>query len=62
MSTQVDLIGDGFVTGLTAVKAPVYADGAARDSRPVLPVEGKLVWLSDPGILSVFNGSDWVDV
>jgi hypothetical protein len=62
MSTQVDLIGDGFVTGLRAVKAPVYADAAARDARPVLPVEGKLVWLSDPGVLSVYNGSDWVDV
>jgi len=62
MSTQVDLVGDGFVTGLSAVRAPVYADGSARDGRPVVPVEGRLVWLSDPGVLSVYNGSDWVDV
>jgi hypothetical protein len=60
--SQTDVAGDGFITGVTAVRVPVYSDAAARDARPVPAVEGKLVWLSDVQGLSVFDGTGWVGV
>jgi hypothetical protein len=59
MPSQVDLDGDGFVTGLSAVNVPVYANAAARDSL-VAAVAGKLVWLQDEAKLFIYDGSDWV--
>jgi hypothetical protein len=60
--SQTDVAGDGFITGVSAVRVPVYADAAARDARPVPAVEGKLVWLSDVQGFSVFDGTGWVGV
>jgi len=59
MASQVDLDGDGFVTGLSAVNVPSYPNAVARDAS-VSAVAGKLVWLQDEAKLFIYDGSDWV--
>jgi hypothetical protein len=57
----VQIEGAGEVTGLNAIDIPVYADENARDVVLTEPIEGQLVWLTDPGVLSVYDGAVWED-
>jgi hypothetical protein len=59
MPAQVDLDGDGFVTGLSAVNVPSYVNAAARDAN-VSAVAGKLVFMEDDSSLVIYDGTDWV--
>ena len=59
MPAQVDIDGDGSVTGLSAVNVPSYANATARDAA-VSAVAGKLVFMEDDSSLKIYDGSDWV--
>ena len=59
MPAQVDLDGDGFVTGLSAVNVPSYVTAEARDAS-VSAVAGKLVFMEDDSSLVIYDGTDWV--
>lgn len=38
-----------------------YADATARDFSQPFPIEGELAWLDDPGGLTIWNGTAWVN-
>lgn len=39
-----------------------FASTTARDATLTSPVEGMVAWVADDGLLTVYNGSAWVDV
>lgn len=45
-----------------AVKIFSYSDSAARDAAINVPLTGQVVFLQDEGILSYYNGTDWVKI
>ena len=55
------LLGSEINDNLMQQVIAVFSSASSRDATLTSPVEGQFVYLSDPGVLTYYNGSAWAN-